>query len=99
MKVEGFLVIGAKKRHSWYDASGVRFTKKKPNTKASEIAIKLDIDVPDTLFERPQLEASIVIDDDQVSTPVITADVMDNIAETLSEQMGVKVNITAEMNE
>jgi len=66
----------------------------KPNTKRNEVAIRLEIELPDTLFERPQLEAQIKVPDSELGKPVVTSEVQDNLAEVLSKQMGMEVRVS-----
>jgi hypothetical protein len=99
MNVEAYLIIGAGKHGLYYQATGLRVTRKRPDTKSNEIAIRLDLEIPDMLFQKPQLQAKFAIPEDSVSQPVISAAVMDNIAETLSQQLGIKVHVTADIQE
>jgi hypothetical protein len=55
--------------------------------------MKLAITVPDALFRRPQLEASITVPADQVSRPTIDAQVLDNIREQMRQAIGVDMRI------
>ena len=82
----------------WYAdrrrAKNIRALAKKPSRLAkNEIAIKINLSVPDALFERPELQASIVIPDSAVNRPVIDAEVCDNLAQTLSDQLGLVVRV------
>lgn len=97
MKVNGFLKIRATKSGGKWRQNGLTITKNRPGTDSDEIAIKLEMDIPDAIFERPQLTAYIVVPEEDVGKPVIDSQVQDNIAEVLSESLGVKVHITAEV--
>jgi len=67
----------------------------KPSTKANELAIIIELFIPDALFEKPQLTAKIEIPDDAVTKPELNANVQDNIAQVLSDQLGINVSISA----
>jgi hypothetical protein len=70
-----------------------RLASRIPALKSDEIAIKLCIDVPDALFKRPQLQASITIPESAVTPTVVNAEVLDNIREVLSQQTGLDVTV------
>lgn len=72
-----------------------RMTTKLPALAAGEVVVKVNIEVPVALFERPQLQATIVVPASDVSAPVIDAKVQDNIAAALSEQLGIRVEVSA----
>ena len=61
---------------------------------AGEVVVELKIAVPSALFSRPTLRATVEVPAGQVP-PVITAEVQDNIARTLSEQLGIVVHVEA----
>lgn len=62
--------------------------------RAGEIALKLHIEVPASLFERPELQAKIVVPD---ATPaVIDATVAENITNIIRRETGVDVKLTVE---
>lgn len=69
--------------------------KQRPKLKASEIAIKLNLEIPDSLFVTPQLEAKVSVPD-VAGGPVITAEVAENIAEVVRQQTGLSLSIQAE---
>lgn len=87
-----YLAISQSKRYGKLNA---RLTQKQPALRAGEIAMELTVQVPKALFKRPTLRAEIEIPGD-IPEPVITAEVKDGIAATLSEQLGLPVRITVE---
>lgn len=87
---EGYLVVSPK---GWSGLSG-RLTSKSPALKPNEQVVKLSVQVPDALFKRPQLKASIVIPESSVSSPVIDATVLDNVREILCQQTGLDVSVS-----
>lgn len=72
----------------------VKAKKYKPTTASNEIAFKIVLDIPQQVFEKPQFEATLRIDPKNISAPVITPDIQDNITKILQQNLGVKVNFT-----
>lgn len=98
MKFELYLVLQGKE--SEYGPTpkpmvlgNVKLTKGKPSVNADEIAIKLTGTVPDALFRKPTLSASISVPD--IAEPVVDADMQQEIAELLKDQMGINLVISA----
>lgn len=69
-----------------------RAAKNKPRTAADEIAVAVSLNIPASLFRRPQLQAVITVPDDQAPAK-ISADVQDNIAQAIRDQLGLAVTI------
>lgn len=96
MIVTGWLTVQGTKKYSRWNGKLTGVRKSAPaSTARNEIAIRVTLDLPDALFERPQLEAKIAIPPDALGGPVVNADVQDNIAAILSEQLGVVVHVSA----
>ncbi len=76
-----------------YAKATVRITTQLPKLSAQEVALQLDINLPDELFLRPQLKASITVSSDNVSPPVIEAEVLSNISEIVQKELGVDLKI------
>lgn len=55
--------------------------------------MRLELDIPDQLFDRPFLQGSITIPKDAVSAPVIDASIVDNVQEVIKQQTGVEVRL------
>lgn len=60
---------------------------------SNSVAIKLNIILPDSLFKKPQLQATIKIKEEDISKPVITAETLDNIKAEFSKNMAIDMNI------
>lgn len=95
MDAEFYLVIGAKKQYARRKLSGLRVTRKKPSTGPEEIAVKVTMSIPDALFERPEVEASIVVPASGERSTVVTAEVCDNIETIIRQQTGLSVSVRA----
>lgn len=76
------------------EAGAIRVAKGKPSLHANEVAIRLDIELPISLFRQPDLVAKIEVPAERVPF-VITPEVQQNIAEHLREQTGFTVRIQA----
>ncbi|MEL6363891.1 MAG: hypothetical protein AAFR11_03500 [Pseudomonadota bacterium] len=98
MKTEVWLKVEGKK--SKYGAGAepgaISSYKKKPATGAGEIAIKIDLDLPDALFLKPTLTARVEVPDDHPISTEVDATVKDNLAAILEEQLGLRVHISAD---
>lgn len=82
MKVSNWLVI---------DKNGVKATRKtKPSLDWDEIAIKVNLDIPDELFRRPTIEATVQVVD--VPNNAYKPDLVINTADLIEQQTGAKIN-------
>lgn len=89
MKIQTWLAI--KKTSNW--RTTVRTTKSQPFLGSNEIAFKLNLDLPDSLFTKPQLEASISVPESAASATVIEAETIDNVAEAIKTATGLDVRV------
>ena len=76
-----------------YNGLRARLTTKKPSLTPGEVALDLRVSLPETLFKRPQLKASITVPESAVSAPVLDAKVLDNVREVLEQQTGMRVDV------
>ncbi len=89
MEIDQYLIISAGKKNA-----NVKLVKTLKGTMPSNaVALKLNISIPDSIFKRPQLQASIKINEEDISKPIINSVVIDNIAEVFKQQLGVDVTI------
>jgi len=77
-----------------YDPLLVRLTSNAPSLAKGEVPMKIDMEVPMTVFYQPTLKASIVIDTDQAQE--IEAEVIVNALEHAVK--GLKVEVCREFN-
>lgn len=89
MKISQYIVI--KRRNRWSYTS--RLTKGNPALASNEIAVKVSLEIPDAIFDKPSLEAQITIPEDAVSKPVIEASVIDNVQEIIKQNTGFEVKL------
>jgi len=71
----------------------LRFRKSKPTLRADEVAIYLDIRLPDALYVKPTLQATVTIKDEAVTPEILTPDIVITTAEMIEKATGMKVEI------
>jgi len=90
MKLQKWITINSR--------GSARITKGRPALDADEIAMMLDISLPDALFRKPRLEARIDIPEEAAQAEVITSEVVGNVQEAIESATGltVVVNVVKE---
>jgi hypothetical protein len=91
MKLSGFIVVKKSNRYPY--RGSLRLTKTSPSLDFDEVAVKINIDVPDELFSKPKLEATITIPQEAVSSPTIDAEVIDNVEKIIKQNTGFEVRL------
>lgn len=102
MKVECYLRIKAQRsgygtdvtHERWFKATELKVSRSKPKTEANEIAVKLNLQIPNALFVKPDLVFNVEIPENAAVIPPITAEVKDNLVEVLSKQIGQTVHLS-----
>ena len=95
--IDCYLIVRGKRRWKTsgpIDLVSPRVTKTKPATKKDEVAIKVHLSLPEALFDEPQFQASIEVNDSQCTSPTVDAAVLNNIEELVREQTGICLTIT-----
>lgn len=90
-KISQYIVI--KKGGGYYPKYTSRMTVNSPSLQSNEIAVKVSIEVPDEIFDKPALTAEIVVPKEAVSKPVISADVIDNVQDIIKQNTGFEVKL------
>jgi len=75
-------------------SGSVKTVKSKPSLGSDEIAIAMNMTIPDALFRKPQLCASIVVPDEAAVEKTISAVTVDNFKEAITQAVGLPVQIT-----
>lgn len=84
MKVSNWLII---------DRKGIKATRKqKPALDWDEIAVKLNLEIPDELFRRPTIDATVKVTD-VPNTAYEPTLIIDSIKD-IEQQLGAKVQLT-----
>jgi len=91
MQISAYLIIskGLKKWNPQMKLSK-KLTGSMPS---SSVAVRLCIELPDTIFEKPQLQASIKINEADIQKPIINAEVLDNIKAEFQKNLGIEMSI------
>jgi len=85
MKVKKWLIVNSK--------GACRLAVNKPGIDWNEVAIHLEVDLPDALFKKPRLEAKITVPDEAAASDVISAIVSDDIREAIEQATGLTFSI------
>lgn len=85
MKIKGYLTVNSR--------GAMRITKTQPALDWNEISILVGLELPDALFRKPMLQASIVLPEEVAMKDPITAEVVDNVAEAIKQNTGLEFNI------
>ncbi len=88
MKLNYYLVVSK--------SGTVRAVKNKPNLGFDEIAIYHNLELPDALFKKPTLEATIMIPEYAALPQIIEADVVENVKDAIANATGLEVRISLE---
>ena len=100
LKRKVYLIVGAK-YSSWGRLEGLNLPRiasaknnKPPATKQGEVAIELNIELPEALFKKPSYSATIAVPEGAASSK-ISADVISNIEQLVNEATGLTLTIDA----
>lgn len=74
----------------------VRATSKRVALKSDEVAIAVTLNLPDQMFERPQLNAVLTVPNDDVYPREIDVEVADDIRQAIASVSGLDVHLTLE---
>lgn len=88
MKLAFYLVVNSN--------GSVRTCKHRPALAWNEISIRQSLTLPTALFQKPHIEAQVVIPDDAASPTEITAEVQMNVKEAIEQATGLNVRLTVE---
>ena len=91
MKVGTWLVISK--------GGSIRTRKSKPWVRADEVAMKLLVDLPDALFQKPHLEAAVTIPNEAAMGEVLTAEVVENAKEAIETATGLNFSVSVVQEE
>lgn len=84
-----------KSKHRYGSKGSVKLFTKKPSCASNEVALRLEINLPDALFDRPEFKVQLHVDPKDVGTlnPSVTIDTKD-IAKILRDSLGVNVLVS-----
>lgn len=73
----------------------IRSTRYPPSLGVDEVAIKIELTLPQALFTRPRFEARVKVSEDAVRTQPITPEVLIQTKELIEQQTGLKIDLRA----
>lgn len=86
-----YLVV---RKKNWNNLAA-RITSGKPKSlQSGEVAIKLTVQVPNSLFTTPQFQAKVTIPEGSLTPPVLDATVVDNVREIIEQQTGMHIELS-----
>lgn len=85
MEAPFYLIVGRN--------GSTRTTKKQPDLRWDEISIKMNLEIPEAIFERPILTADIKVEDSDIAPREISPDIKNNIEEAIQEHIGIEVKL------
>lgn len=88
MKTQFYLIVN--------DGGSVRTVKSRPDLKWNEIAVYLTLELPHQLFQKPQLSASIIVEESQVAPTQIDVETQNNVKEAIESSTGLQVVLKLE---
>jgi hypothetical protein len=91
MKISFYLIVNSK--------GTVKTTKNRPGLNWDEISMKVNLELPAGLFQKPQLSADIKIPDEAATPTEITADVVENVRQAIEQASGMEVKLTIAQTE
>lgn len=85
MKTACYLIVN--------DTGSVRTTKNSPDLKWNEVAIHLNLNLPNALFFKPRLNASISLDEDEAMPAEISVETINNVREAIQQATGMEIKL------
>lgn len=92
MEATLWIKIEGKKSYGRWKAGGVHAYKTKPSTESDEVAVRVTLEIPDSIFEEPVFEAKVTLPESPREFPT-QAEVAQNLESVLSERMGFRVKV------
>jgi len=71
----------------------VKALKNRPGLNWNEVSIFVNLELPNQLFQKPQLSAQIKVDESQVSPMEIDVETQNNIREAIESAAGLEVRL------
>ncbi len=97
LQKEFYLIIGAVRNYGRYELKTPRIvigkSSESPKLNAGEVAIRVMLALPQALFQKPALRATVSVPENAVTGPVVDAKVINNIREVIAAEMGIQLTI------
>jgi hypothetical protein len=85
VKTKKYLVVNAN--------GGCKLYSNRPDLGWDEVAVQLDINIPDQMFRRPAITASLTIGEDQIPMQDVTVEMVNEIQELVLNNLGVSLKL------
>lgn len=92
MILDKYLVI-TKSGSSWKKNYKIEIKERFPSLTGNQIGLRLKLEIPDALFERPILEATMKVPTEAVPKITITPQITDNIERIIREATGLQMKV------
>lgn len=92
MEISQYIIV-KRTGNGYYKRYTSRLTKASPALASNEVAVKVRIELPDAIFDKPAFEAKVVVPEEAVSKPVIEASVIDNVEQIIKQNTGFEVKL------
>jgi hypothetical protein len=93
MQLDKYIVVEGRENRYGNIELKARMVEKTPKLKGNEIAIRLLVDVPRALFQRPTLTAKMDIPDEAVPEIKLSPEVTANIEEIIKQSTGLTMSV------
>lgn len=95
MKTAVWLRVAGRKTYGRWGAGQVQAFKSKPSTLANQLAIRLELEIPDAYFETPEIKAVVTLPE-PAGRETIAAGIERGVAEALTRELGVTVRLASD---
>lgn len=85
MKTQFYLVVNS--------SGSVSAKKNRPGLAWNEVSILMNLELPNQLFQKPQLQGSIVVEEKDVAPTQIDIETQNNIREAIESAAGMEVRL------
>lgn len=74
----------------------VSVSKNRPNLDFDQVAVQCHLELPDVLFQKPQITAQIQVPENKVQPFTIDADTSNNVKDAIETATGLQVKLSVE---
>lgn len=94
MRLQKYLVVSKAHSRYGYASPKVELKEREPKVQGNEVAIFLDIEIPEAFFTRPTLIAQMTIPSEAVPKNSITTNVTNNLARIIKDATGLTMSVS-----
>jgi hypothetical protein len=78
------------------ESGSISVSKGKPDLNFDQVAVHLQIELPDILFKKPQITATLKVDEGDATPLIINAETSNNVKDAIETVTGIKVLLKVE---